>query len=123
MNGPTHRLVAGLAVGLALGDRESKHGLVTARPIVGGLAGALLTNLPDILEPATSPNHRAFFHSLTFAAIVVAGMHKLSQWEPQTDVDRFWKSLGMLAGASYLIHLALDFTTSRSLPLLGRIAH
>jgi len=120
MNGPTHRLVAGLAVGVTLGYYESKRGTFTARPIAGGLAAALLTNLPDIVAPATSPNHRAFFHSLTFAAILGAGIYNLNQWEPQTDMDRFLKSLGMLAGTSYLIHLALDFTTPRSLPLFGR---
>lgn len=47
MNGATHRLVAGL---------------VNARPIVGGLATALLMNLPDILEPSTSLNHRSQCH-------------------------------------------------------------
>lgn len=121
MNGLTHRVVAGLAVGAVLADREANQGKRTLRPVAGGTIAAVLTNLPDILEPASSPNHRAFFHSLAFVAMVGIGLHKLSQWETQTEQEKFWKSLGMLAGSAYLIHLALDFTTHRSLPVLGRI--
>lgn len=121
MNGLTHRMVAGLAVSTVLADREAKQGQVTLKPIAGGAIAAALTNLPDLLEPASSPNHRAFFHSLTFAAMVGTGLHKLSQWEARTDQDKLLKALGMLAGAAYLIHLALDFTTRRSLPVFGRL--
>ena len=120
MNGPTHRLFAGAAVGLYLADQESKAGTPTLRPVLSGTAAAFFTNLPDILEPATSPNHRAFFHSLAFAAMLGTALHKLYQWQPETDSDRFWKSVGMLAGSAYLIHLALDFTNRSSLPLVGR---
>lgn len=120
MNGTTHRLVAGAAVGLYLADRETKAGTPTLRPVLSGTAAALFTSLPDFLEPATSPHHRAFFHSLTFAALLGMGLHTLHQWQPETDADRFWKSVGMVAGSAYLIHLALDFTTSKSLPLVGR---
>lgn len=121
MNGLTHRVVAGLAVGAVLADREAKQGRTTLRPVAGGAIAAVLTNLPDFLEPATSPNHRAFFHSLAFAAMVGIGLHRLSQWETRTEQDKVWKSFGMLAGSAYLIHLALDFTTRRSLPMLGRL--
>jgi inner membrane protein len=113
--------VAGLAVGAVLAGREAKKGETTLEPVADGAIAALFTNLPDVLEPATSPNHRAFFHSLAFAAMLGIGLHKLSQWEPRTEQDRFWKNLGMLAGSAYLIHLALDFTTRRSLPIIGRI--
>lgn len=120
MNGPTHRLVAGAAVGLYLADRESKAGAQTFNPVLSGTAAAFLTNLPDILEPATSPSHRQFFHSLTCAALLGMGLRKLHHWQAKTEAERFWKSLGMVAGSAYLIHLALDFTTGKSLPLLGR---
>lgn len=121
MNGPTHRLVAGAAVGIYLADREAKVSPPTLKPLVGGAAAAFFTNLPDVLEPATSPNHRAFFHSLAFAGLLATGLHKLNQWQPETEFDKFWKGLGMLAGSAYLIHLALDLTTRKSLPILGRI--
>lgn len=121
MNGPTHRLVAGAAVGLYLADRDSKEGARTLKPVIGGTAAAFFTNLPDILEPATSPNHRAFFHSLTFAAMLGVSLHKLHQWKTETEAERFLRSVGLLAGSAYLIHLALDFTTRKSLPLVGRL--
>lgn len=120
MNGRAHRLVAGAAVCVYLADKENSAGTPTLKPVLGGTAAAFFTNLPDILEPATSPNHRAFFHSLAFAALLGAGLYKLNQWEPETDAEKFWRVVGMLAGSAYLIHLTLDFTTSRSLPLIGR---
>ena len=61
MNGSTHRLVAGAATCAYLIHREASEGTPTATPLLGGAAAALFTGLPDILEPATSPNHRAFF--------------------------------------------------------------
>ena len=121
MNGPTHRLVAGATVGLYLADQEAKAGLTTLNPFVGGAAASFFTNLPDILEPATSPNHRAFFHSLAFAGLLATGLHKLHQWQPETELETFWRGVGLLVGSAYLIHLALDFTTRKSLPLLGRV--
>jgi len=121
MNGPTHRLVAGAAIGLYVADKENKTGQPTAMPLISGVSAAFFTNLPDILEPATSPNHRAFFHSVTFAAAVGVGLQKLHQWQPETALDIFLKRVAQVAGAAYLIHLALDLTTAKSLPLMGRV--
>ena len=119
MNRPAHQLVAGAAVGIYLVERERMAGASTVKPLLGGAAAALFTNLPDLLEPATSPNHRAFFHSLAFAALLGKCLHELNQWQPETDSERFCKSVGILATSAYLIHLALDFTTTKSLPLIG----
>jgi hypothetical protein len=105
MNGSMHRLVAGVTVGLYLADQEAKAGPPTLKPIIGGAAATFFTNLPDILEPATSPNHRVFFH----------------KWETETESDKFWRSVGLLSASAYLIHLALDFTTRKSLPLIGSV--
>lgn len=119
MNAPTHKLVAGTIVGIFIADREAKDGQSTLKPFVGGAAAALFTNLPDMLEPATSPNHRGLGHSLTLAALLGLGLHHLSQWQPETEAEKFWKGLGMIAGSAYLIHLAQDFTTPKSLPFIG----
>lgn len=121
MNGPTHRLAAGVTVGFYLANEETKQGVTTLKPVFGGGAAAFCTCLPDILEPATSPNHRQFFHSLAFAALVGAGMYRLSQWETETDGEKLLKAAVLLVGSAYLIHLALDFTTPKSLPLIGRL--
>jgi membrane-bound metal-dependent hydrolase YbcI (DUF457 family) len=71
MNGPTHRLVAGAAAAVYLSHQEQKRGVATGAPIAGGLLCSILTALPDIIEPATSPHHRQFFHGIAFAALLV----------------------------------------------------
>ncbi len=89
------------------------------QPLLGGVTAAIFTNLPDILEPASSPNHRSIFHGLAFAVFLGTCLHRLNQWQPQTELDKLVKTVGMLAVSAYLIHLALDFTTAKSLPLIG----
>ena len=120
MNGPTHRLVAGAAIGIAWGHREQKAGRSTSWPIAGGALGAVLTAMPDYLEPALHPNHRQFFHSMTFALALVYGFKRLYDWQPQSRNGELGRKLGMVAISAYLIHLALDATTAKSLPLLGK---
>jgi membrane-bound metal-dependent hydrolase YbcI (DUF457 family) len=112
-------LVAGAAAGIYLAKRESLTGATTIKPLLGGAAAALFTNLPDFLEPATSPNHRSTFHSVACAAFLGMCLHRLNQWQPQTDSEKLMKCVGMLTISAYLIHLALDFTTAKSLPLIG----
>jgi inner membrane protein len=88
--------------------------------MAGGTAGYALGLLPDLLEPATSPNHRQFFHSILFGAAIVGVGHKLYQWQPESDGDKILRWLGLAASAAYLVHLALDATTKKSLPLIGQ---
>lgn len=121
MNGPTHRWTAGGLTFFYLLNRENQAGRQTAWPFASGAAAAVLTNLPDWLEPAMHPNHRQFFHSVAFAGVLGVGLAKLHAWEPESPEGEFWRKLGMLAISAYLIHLALDATTRKSLPLLGRI--
>jgi membrane-bound metal-dependent hydrolase YbcI (DUF457 family) len=89
-------------------------------PFAGAGLAAVLTKLPDVLEPAVTPNHRQFFHSVAFAALVAAGWKALHDWQPETDEGRFWRKVGMIAAGAHVCHLALGATTSRSLPLIGR---
>ena len=42
-------------------------------PFMMGAATALMPSIPDLLEPATHPNHRKFFHSVAAALLVVYG--------------------------------------------------
>jgi inner membrane protein len=120
MNAAAHQLAAGAVVGLYLADKEQQNGEATLQPMAAGVAATIFTGLPDLLEPATSPNHRQFFHSLVFAGLLAAGLYKLHRWEPQDSVEKVWKAVGMLAISGYLIHLALDATTAKSLPLIGK---
>jgi inner membrane protein len=121
MNADAHRLAAGAAVAMFVADREQRDGKTTLQPLAAGLVASVFTKLPDLVEPATSPNHRQFFHSFAFASLLGLGLYKLHQWQPIEDGDKFWRAVGMIGLGSYLIHLACDATTAKSLPLLGKL--
>lgn len=89
-------------------------------PVAAGGFAALCATLPDLIEPATSPHHRQFFHSLTFAAFLGAGLHQLWKYQPKSQLELWTRRAGLIAGGSYLVHLALDSTTPMGLPLVGR---
>lgn len=116
-----HRLVAAAGVGVVAvatwsppEDHWSKHPFFAA--CVAGICGTL----PDLIEPAISPHHRQFFHSVVFAAGMALALGVgVYQWKPETEVGQVTRHLLLVAGAAYLIHLAMDATTPRSLPLIG----
>jgi membrane-bound metal-dependent hydrolase YbcI (DUF457 family) len=109
------------------------------------LGGAIGARLPDVLEPALSPHHRALAHSwlaaggLFFLARAGWAAHcreqanacrerGVSLWRSVEDRQRdrteelVWRFIaGLIMGfiAGYGSHLALDSATSRGLPLLG----
>ncbi len=120
MNGPAHQVVAGFATGVFLAEQERQAGVQTAKPLVAGTAAAFFTKLPDMLEPATCPNHRQFFHSVAFAGLLCLAFHELWKWQPDSAGGEFLRALGQVAIPAYLIHLLLDSLTAKSLPLVGR---
>lgn len=79
--------------------------------VIGGLAGII----PDVLEPATSPNHRNFFHSMAFLAILASGNQKI--WESQ-NLSEDQKLVISMLSAGYGSHLLSDSGTPKSLPFL-----
>jgi membrane-bound metal-dependent hydrolase YbcI (DUF457 family) len=81
----------------------------------------LAASLPDLLEPATSPHHRQFFHSVAFATILATGMKKLYHWQPQTPGDVHMRKILFSVGFGYLAHLGADATTTMSIPLVGKL--
>jgi len=118
---PIHQL-AGAATGLAvvaLDDDDRKLPAVNA--LTAPVAGYFLGRLPDMLEPALHPNHRQFFHSYAVLFGVIYGVKKAYDWQPETDLERFLRSLALVAGSVYAGHLVLDAFTRKSLPLLGRL--
>lgn len=122
MNGPTHRIAAFAAIATVSAHAESRQGKEpTLRPVLDGTVAAMLTGLPDILEPALHPNHRQFFHSLVFAGAVGYGVYRAYHWQPTEDWQKLARWLAMIAGGAYLVHLALDATTRKSLPMIGKI--
>ena len=115
-------LVAGLAVGAVVNgviqclerlDDPTKK-FEWGEFFLCAAAGGAAALLPDILEPADSPNHRKFFHSITAAGLVVyaiSGRHTDGCSKPVLKVLT-------IVGMGYLSHLALDCTTPRAIDLI-----
>jgi inner membrane protein len=120
-SGTVHRTVAASAIGVVLLKHDVDRGELTLKPLAGSLLAALATNLPDILEPATNPNHRQFFHSFVFAGAIGYGLKMAHDWQPEDKLEELLRFGVLVAGYAYLTHLALDAMTAKSLPLLGRV--
>jgi xanthosine utilization system XapX-like protein len=146
-NRATHE-VAGAASGAAFAllrvcDAPMPYAL--AEVLGGALGGWVGGLLPDVLEPATTPNHRKVAHSVVAGGTLT--LARLAEWqatcrtEAQGCVTRasglplgsdarrradwdalVWRFLaGLLAGlvAGYASHLMLDAGTAKGLPLLA----
>ena len=120
-NAIAHRTGAAVIIGGLLLARENQEKKRTHAPLSGSILAAICTNIPDILEPAAHPHHRQSFHSVAFATVISGSMYKLYQWETETEMEKLIKFCLLVAGGSYLIHLAMDACTRRSLPLLGKV--
>ncbi len=80
-----------------------------------GLSGAVVALVPDMLEPATNPNHRSLFHSGATLGLISYGGNKILQNTQLTENQKAWL---LSLGVAYGSHLALDGTTPKSIPLL-----
>lgn len=118
-NAATHRTVNFVVAAAYLASRPDDRQTGFAHPIIGATATATLASLPDLVEPAIHPNHRQFFHSVTFAALLAYGLYRVYKWQPENSADEFLKSGVLVAGSAYLLQLAADFLTAKSLPLVG----
>lgn len=116
-----HCAVAAVVTGGVILLLEAKEKKQTLAPVGGSLLATIFTNFPDMLEPAIHPHHRQFFHSFAIAALIGGGMYKLHKWETETEMQKLAKFCLLVAGGSYLTHLALDAGTKRSLPLVGKL--
>jgi inner membrane protein len=121
MNAQAHSWAAFITTATVSAAEERRGGVSTLRPVLDGLAGAAFTGLPDKLEPAIHPNHRQFFHSLLVAGVIGYATYKAWQWEPTEDWHKPVRWALLIGGAAYLTHLALDFTTAKSLPVIGKL--
>jgi membrane-bound metal-dependent hydrolase YbcI (DUF457 family) len=117
-NGKAHMLVGG-AVGLGLyfiHHRVIHDQELTLEGVIGSFSfGAVGGLMADILEPASNPRHRKFFHSITFATIALLGKDHVCQLlklavEDQRYLDWFLTCYGS--------HLYLDAQTPMGLPIL-----
>lgn len=72
-----------------------------------------------MLKPVEHPNHRQFFHSAAFGLLVGKLSYEAYRWVPASDRERLWRELILLGGGAYLLHLLLDSSAPRGIPLLG----
>lgn len=80
--------------------------------IVGGLAGIA----PDIIEPANSPSHRSFFHSIILLVMLAYGNQKV--WESHNMTEDQKLILSVLS-AAYGSHLVSDRVTPKGIPFIA----
>jgi inner membrane protein len=117
MNKSQHMFASSLvAAGTYLTLKYSHNEKPSLKGVLFSLgSGALVGILPDVIEPANNSNHRGFFHSLTFAAILGYVLYKQHSEE---SIENNIKLIFWILGLAYESHLALDSITPRGLPLL-----
>lgn len=120
--GATIGAVRSFLINLAIQNKRIQKGEQTqidwnrtiGNSLLGLGVGAVGGVLPDILEPATNPNHRKVFHSLTTASAIGYGLYKTHN----SNLDPNLKQAIHCTGAAYFSHLILDMDTPKGLPLL-----
>jgi inner membrane protein len=83
--------------------------------IVSAGLGALGSMLPDMLEPATNPSHRQFFHSWVTAALLARANLWISQ---DQSIPAETKDIFTFISAGYLSHLLADGQSPKGLPII-----
>jgi inner membrane protein len=117
----THRLINFLAGGLALGHAHANgNGRGLPDPVSGALLCSWCARLPDLVEPALHPNHRQFFHSVAFMAMLGIGLYTAYKWETEATGEAFLRGAMLVAGGAYFLHIAADACTAKSIPLIGK---
>jgi membrane-bound metal-dependent hydrolase YbcI (DUF457 family) len=118
----THRFINLMAGGTALAALHSNgNGRGLPEPLPGAFLCAYFARLPDLVEPALHPNHRQFFHSVTFLAVLGTGLYKTYQWQPETPGESFLRGAILVVGGAYFLHVIADASTAKSIPLIGKI--
>lgn len=84
--------------------------------IVTALASAGIGALADMIDPPTNPNHRSIGHSLLLNSIILPKLWHFIEDNNNLNFKqkKFYQSLI----ASHSLHLGVDMTTPRRLPLL-----
>ena len=118
-NRNTHMLVGGvLILGLYIAHTKlMQKEELSLKGVIGSFTtGAVIGLAPDLLEPAEHPNHRQFFHSIGFSALLLwarTGVHG----SPTLNVE-FKRYFDWMISA-YASHLICDGQTPKGLPFIG----
>lgn len=133
-NGNVHKL-AGAILGpiayLAIQNNSPKQEKAELSEIIfSTLVGVGTARIPDILEPLIHPNHRDFFHSLTFEGIIgYAGFQALEDFNirrreritlgnQQWSFNEYLDIVIIIACGSILLHLIMDGFTKKGLNII-----
>jgi inner membrane protein len=81
--------------------------------------GLVAGTVPDALEPAIHPNHRALCHSMALGG-GLAKFALVNCCKENGDWEEFLKILAAVATVCYVTHLVADACTPKGLPLLHR---
>lgn len=127
-NSKIHMLSGTILGGLVMiGTDLRKKTFNPIKIFVGMGISALASRLPDILEPATSPNHRGFFHSVVFFVLLAllcawiwkklksVGENEEAQPITLNELLLMFLFVGLLC---VILHLLFDSFTKKSLPLV-----
>ena len=119
MNGKDHLLLGGVigGGGYVLYRLAEKKPIDILELILYSIGGAIAGILPDILEPATNPNHRSLFHSITTLLMIAQGNNSIWSDSNQT-LTKDQKATISILSAAYCSHLATDGLTRKGLPIL-----
>ncbi len=110
----THATVGVLVSGgIAVYDSHREKGEIDFEILLAGSAGGFLGGiLPDLLDPASDPNHRKFFHAILPTAITLMKSDFAGIEDPRARA--FLKGLLW----SYVSHLIVDLGSPKGLPLV-----
>jgi len=118
-NAQAHRMGAAAVMGgIALATESDQEQPAATPLVVTGLA-YLPGTLPDVIEPARgNPNHRQFFHSLTFTCGLGYGLYRAWQWKPETETQKWLRLACLAVGGAYMVHLLMNSGTPGGLPVI-----
>ena len=113
----THALIAGMAgIGAYVFYCRRRQQEMRFMDAVGsGFVAAFGGLAPDLIEPASTPNHREFFHSLV-SGMGLACVARKAQVDQRTP--EFLKLIVVLLAVGYISHLLADAFTPKDLPFM-----
>jgi membrane-bound metal-dependent hydrolase YbcI (DUF457 family) len=96
-------------------QKQSSPKIDLIKAATWGLLGGSVALLPDVLEPATNPNHRSSFHSIGLGLGLILFNKGFAENKNLSEEEKRFLSAMSLAYGS---HLLADLTTPKELPVL-----
>lgn len=116
-NAKIHFLIgAAIGAGIYCLARKAQDQPIELPSLLGmGLAGGVAGLLPDLIEPATSPQHRQIAHSVAALLISISSVSNINQSQ---YIGQNQKEFLAVLALGYGSHLILDAGTPAGLPLI-----